>query len=213
MYNKHRRVQIMETLATELLKELKNSAKRWFIAFCVMTGLELCTIAGFMWYISLPTEEYSIQQEADDKSLNILNEGTYYGSEAESDKEAQNDSEQEKKVMAKKFGPTIKKLQRAINEKYQENILINKTQFVAESDGKIIEMLIVKKAIWDENKKKMKNIEIFSSTSDVQIVLFLRDYWYELNGWEVPTDNESWNKAKRKYMEKHGNGQYRFKWK
>ena len=47
------------TLATELLHELKASAKRWFIAFCVMVVVEVLTIAGFLWYISLPTEEVS----------------------------------------------------------------------------------------------------------------------------------------------------------
>ena len=46
-----------ETLATELLHELKMNAKRWFIAFCIMVGLEVATIIGFMWYISLPVEE------------------------------------------------------------------------------------------------------------------------------------------------------------
>lgn len=55
-----------ETLATELLKELKASAKRWFIAFCIMVGVEVATIAGFLWYISLPVEEATIEQSADD---------------------------------------------------------------------------------------------------------------------------------------------------
>ena len=64
--------QMTETehsLAYELLVELKHSAKRWFIAFCVMVGLEIATIAGFMWYISLPVEEvaeYDYDQEVDD---------------------------------------------------------------------------------------------------------------------------------------------------
>lgn len=54
------------TLATELLHELKASAKRWFIAFCIMVVLEVATIAGFLWYISLPVEEtYTISQDAD----------------------------------------------------------------------------------------------------------------------------------------------------
>lgn len=55
-----------ETLATELLHELKASSKRWFIAFCIMVGVELATIGGFLWYISLPVEEYSVEQNADD---------------------------------------------------------------------------------------------------------------------------------------------------
>ena len=63
------------TLATELLHELKQSAKRWFIAFLVMVGVELATIAGFLWYITLPTEEYSIEQQTDRNGVNIINQG------------------------------------------------------------------------------------------------------------------------------------------
>lgn len=71
------------SLATELLHEVKSSAKRWFIAFCIMVGLEIATIIGFMWYISLPTSDYSVSQEADDSSINVL-EGTYNGSKTDS---------------------------------------------------------------------------------------------------------------------------------
>lgn len=57
-----------ETLATELLHEIKASSKRWFIAFCIMVGVELATIGGFLWYVSLPVEEYTKEytQEAED---------------------------------------------------------------------------------------------------------------------------------------------------
>jgi len=55
-----------KTLATELLHELKASAKRWFIAFCIMVGLEIATIGGFLWYITLPVEEYTYEQSAED---------------------------------------------------------------------------------------------------------------------------------------------------
>lgn len=54
------------TLASELLKEVKASAKRWFIAFCIMVGLEIATVIGFMWYITLPTEETTITQDVED---------------------------------------------------------------------------------------------------------------------------------------------------
>ncbi|MBO6252942.1 MAG: hypothetical protein J6O49_04720 [Bacteroidaceae bacterium] len=53
-----------ETLATELLHEIKASAKRWFIAFCIMVAVEILTIAGFLWYISLPVEEYTTTEQA-----------------------------------------------------------------------------------------------------------------------------------------------------
>lgn len=57
-----------EKLAVELLKEIKMSAKRWFMAFCIMVVVELLTIGGFLWYISLPVEEYttSYDQLAED---------------------------------------------------------------------------------------------------------------------------------------------------
>lgn len=51
------------SLAYELLVEVKHSAKRWFVAFCVMVVLELLTIAGFLWYISLPAEELTQTQQ------------------------------------------------------------------------------------------------------------------------------------------------------
>lgn len=105
--------------------------------------------------------------------------------------------------MAKAFGPQIKKLQRAINEKFDAKILINKNQYYSKELDKPMELLIVKKAIWDEDKQRFKNVELFSSPSDIQILLWLRDYWYELNGWQVPTDNEEWNTAKELYMRRH----------
>ena len=59
-----------DTLAGELLHELKLSARRWFIAFCIMVALELATIGGFMWYISLPADELTI--ESDDGNANYI---------------------------------------------------------------------------------------------------------------------------------------------
>lgn len=70
-----------KTLATELLHELKASSKRWFIAFCIMTVLEIATIAGFLWYISLPVEEYEeITQEMEDtEHSTMIGVGDYNG--------------------------------------------------------------------------------------------------------------------------------------
>ena len=75
-----------KTLASELLHELKAVSKRWFIAFLVMVGLEIVTIAGFMWYNTLPVEgeEYTIEQDATDRSFNIMG-GDYNGGTTESD--------------------------------------------------------------------------------------------------------------------------------
>jgi hypothetical protein len=105
--------------------------------------------------------------------------------------------------MSKIFGPQIKKLQCAINEKSDAHILVNKTQYYSKDSERVLELIVIKQAVWDDDKQRFKNIELFSSASDIQIVLYLRDMWYELNGWEVPTDNEEWNKAKETYLRRH----------
>lgn len=74
-----------QTLATEMLKEVQRSAKRWFIAFLIMIVLEAMTVAGFLWYISLPVDEVSI--ENDEGNTNYvggnLNGGVYNGTDNE----------------------------------------------------------------------------------------------------------------------------------
>ena len=64
--------KIEVTLASELLHELKATSKRWFIAFCIMVVLEFATIAGFMWYMSLPVEESVVSVENDSGNANYV---------------------------------------------------------------------------------------------------------------------------------------------
>lgn len=52
-----------KTLATELLHELKASARRWFIAFVIMVFVEAFTIGGFIWYISLPADDVTVEND------------------------------------------------------------------------------------------------------------------------------------------------------
>ena len=101
----------------------------------------------------------------------------------------------------------IKKLQRAINAQGYK-LLYSTSQFYSEQEDRPITVYVLKKSIWDEEKQKTRSLELFKFTSQIQIVLYLRDLWYEINGWEVPTDNEQWTKIKEKYMEKESlNGQ------
>lgn len=73
-----------ESLATELLHEIKSQAKRWFIAFMIVLLLWFATIGAFLWYISLPVEEIStIEQNADDYSDNQIIGGDYIGGKTE----------------------------------------------------------------------------------------------------------------------------------
>lgn len=96
----------------------------------------------------------------------------------------------------------IHKLQHAINDK-GGNLLYNTTQFYSETANRPVTIYIIKQAQWSEERQRMINVELFSSTSQIQIVLFLRDFWYKLNNWEVPTDNPIWEQAKEEYRKKH----------
>lgn len=100
----------------------------------------------------------------------------------------------------------IHKLQNAINSKGYK-LLYNKTQFYSEAQKRPVTQYTIRQVVDNPeaigtNNKKTSCIELFKTCSQIQVVLFLRDFWYELNGWEVPKDNEQWNKAKEKYYAK-----------
>lgn len=97
----------------------------------------------------------------------------------------------------------IKNLQAAINTKFQQELLIDKVQWYSKEGDRPITLYKIKKPAENPELLKSKYIELFSTTSQIQIVLFLRDYWYKLNNWEIPTDNELWEDAKRAYYSKH----------
>lgn len=96
----------------------------------------------------------------------------------------------------------IHKLQNAINQKFDDTILYNKQQWYSEKQKRPVTSYIIRKAVYDNERGKYVNLELFKTCSQIQVVLFLRDYWYELNGWDVPHDNEMWEKAKKLYYDK-----------
>ena len=59
-------------LASEILMEVKASAKRWFIAFIIMVALEILTIAGFLWYISSPVSFNDVQIRNGEGTANYI---------------------------------------------------------------------------------------------------------------------------------------------
>lgn len=89
----------------------------------------------------------------------------------------------------------IKKLQHALNTKGCK-VLYNTSQFYSKQQDRPVTVYHLKQAIWDDEKQKNKNIDLFKSTSQIQIVLYLRDLWYSVNNLEIPTDNEMWNNIK-----------------
>ena len=89
----------------------------------------------------------------------------------------------------------IKKLQNALNMRGMR-IMYTTSQFYSANEDRPITTYYVKQAVWDDTKEKFVNMVLFKSTSQIQIVLFLRDLWYSINGKEVPQDNEAWNNIK-----------------
>ena len=80
-----------ETLATEMLRELKSNGRRWFIAFLVVLLLWFATIGAFLWYISLPIDETSVEQEIDGDANAIIGIGDWNGNPSESYPQTQSD--------------------------------------------------------------------------------------------------------------------------
>ena len=91
---------------------------------------------------------------------------------------------------------TIKKLQTAINTKYQQQLTYHTSQFYSKQKDNTVTRYTIKKAVYNPEKDKNQNIELFGAYSPLQLVYFLRDYWYTLEGTEIPNDNEKWNKIK-----------------
>ena len=92
----------------------------------------------------------------------------------------------------------LKRLQRAINARSEHKILVSKNEWYSDKRQSEIVSYVIRLAIEPEDKTKgrKKTVELFSTTSLIQAVLYLRDYWYSLIGEEIPTDNEYWNNIK-----------------
>ena len=85
-----------ETLATEMLKEIKATSKRWFIAFIVTLVLWFATIIGFVLYqyYSLPVEETTYEQSVDDVDNSDIKQSI--GGDLDGESETESDSQEER---------------------------------------------------------------------------------------------------------------------
>lgn len=72
-----------QTLASEMLSELKASNRRWFIAFLIVLVLWFATIGVFFWYISLPVDETVVDQYTEGDANSIVGIGDLYGNSSE----------------------------------------------------------------------------------------------------------------------------------
>lgn len=86
----------------------------------------------------------------------------------------------------------IRKLQRACNLNFGEQLCYNISQFYSETHKREINRYTLSKQLTDGSTGKHSKEELFSTYSLLQMVFFIRDYWYRLNGIELPNDNEMW---------------------
>lgn len=100
----------------------------------------------------------------------------------------------------------IHKLQVALNSKGMK-ILCNRSQFYSDSQNRPVTIYKVAQSIWDPATERYKHKELFSSASEIQIVLFMRNLWYVVNGKEVPPTNRMKGAAEfdRKWNEFYSN--------
>ena len=76
-----------ETLAIEMIREIRATSKRWFIAFIVTLCLWFATIAGFILYeyYTIPVEEVMVENEDGNANYigNDMNGDLYNGESTE----------------------------------------------------------------------------------------------------------------------------------
>ena len=82
-----------QPLATELIRELRAQSKRWFIIALVELAIIIAIVAGFLWYLTVPIDEISIENDDGNATYigHDLEGGLYNG---ESDTETQASTEQ-----------------------------------------------------------------------------------------------------------------------
>lgn len=85
----------------------------------------------------------------------------------------------------------IKKLRNAINRKGVK-LTYSTSEIFLENQPFPSTMYIIKQAK-EQKSGKNKYEELFHTFSQIQVVFFLRDYWYILNNIKLPIDNPKWN--------------------
>lgn len=100
--------------------------------------------------------------------------------------------------MGTSYAQVAKKIQTAINLKSGAKLVINTQQWYSDDRHRVVTCYVIKQTVITDNDEKphRTTIELFRTYSTIQMVLWLRDYWYELNGWEIPKDNEMWEAIK-----------------
>lgn len=100
--------------------------------------------------------------------------------------------------MAKMY-QTRNKLLGALNSRGQK-LTFSTKEFIG-TEGNTHKYYTISQGVWNDERRRYDHHELYSSVSMVRIVLFLRDRWFEINGWELPTDQKQWNDIRQKLKE------------
>lgn len=93
---------------------------------------------------------------------------------------------------------TIRKLKIAIRQKANIKLLITTKEWFSEEKQVLMPYYIISQHHYDAKTRKSSQEELFRCGNKIKVLLFLRDYWYTLNNWEIPKD-EYWNEQKKEY--------------
>ena len=93
---------------------------------------------------------------------------------------------------------TIRKLKIAIRQKADIKLLITTKEWFSEEKQVLMPYYIISQHHYDPKTKKTTQEELFKAGNKVKVLLFLRDYWYTLNNWEIPR-GEFWDEKEERY--------------
>ena len=96
---------------------------------------------------------------------------------------------------------TIFKLRNAINA-MGSRLLFTTSEFYSEDMDRPVAIYHIKNSVYNVDTDRYDSKELFSSPSQIQVVLFLRDYLFTLQGKELPTDNPVWNEIRPRFIDK-----------
>ena len=97
----------------------------------------------------------------------------------------------------------IHKLQTAINMNGGA-LLLDRSQFFSEEQNRPITMYRVCEVTGVRNKLGHKKKDcLFETASQIQVVLFLRDYWFVMNGKKLPpiVNNKKWGEIREAHLD------------
>ncbi len=84
----------------------------------------------------------------------------------------------------------IGKLQYAL-DRLGYTVFYSTHQFRSDTQNRLITMHKLEHRVWDPKKERFRNEEIFSSASQIQVLLFLRNILFWLEGKDIPPLNNT----------------------